>query len=494
MFGFGSGVNGSPSSEGNMGDLSPLEYTNMARGAQDRGEDLLAAHLYVAAFEKGVTSTTGSDAEIVDGLRKALDLAYEQKQRSLMEYIFERLEPFSTGDEIQNNAQRLQKLAMEKLEDFGFSHEDMQEMANVLSNDALGASLVAHLKEATGMLDDADASGASDGKASGDAPSTGGVPAMMGKGSDSDEIGIFGFDDLVGYDGAIETMHRVGIGLGKDEHFNDFLKSLSKSFGISTLPSVQTMVFRSAAREDATHFMGAVVGEMKLPTVRMYMEEGPTGMMMLCVTASPEFKSRAHFIRNGFDMPAVLMLEDVDLWGLPLASQTGGIDMAQMSQLAHGAREAFMFVRSAVNNPNVTVMASCESGTGEDELFHGLLDPCGFVDIDLPTEDERAAIWLHVGELYPSLRCIDRDELVRLSATLSRFDIYMAARDAVEQAYRESVKRREFVPVTNESLFSSIAAYLPLDSKGYQDIEDLMVEGFGRELDDIDDLLKGEDL
>jgi len=302
-----------------------------------------------------------------------------------------------------------------------------------------------------------------------------------------DTIEMFGYDELVGYDSAIEKMREYGIGISGDERFKNFLEMLSRHHGISSLPAVQTMVFRADAREDATHFMAATVGELSQPTVRMYMEESPQGIPVLCVMASNDFKSRFQFIRSGFDIPTVLMLEDVDLWGAPLM---GFEDDFNMSQLGRGAREVILMIRSAVENPNVTVVASVGSNQYFEPFLREMLDPVEYIDIELPTRDERAAVWKHSCTLYPSLRYVDLDDLVRLSHGLSRYDIYMAAREAVEQAYKESMHRHAYVPVMAENVFDKIAAYQPLDSKEYAEIEESTLENFRLELENIDDILK----
>jgi SpoVK/Ycf46/Vps4 family AAA+-type ATPase len=113
------------------------------------------------------------------------------------------------------------------------------------------------------------------------------------------------------------------------------------------------------------------------------------------------------------------------------------------------------------------------------------------IDIEVPTREERAAVWEHAATLYPSLRFLDREELVVLSAHMSRYDIYMAAREAVEQAYRMSIERRAYVPVTRDNIFDKIAAYQPLDSDEYHKLEDAAVESLRDDLDHINDPLEG---
>ena len=70
------------------------------------------------------------------------------------------------------------------------------------------------------------------------------------------------------------------------------------------------------------------------------------------------------------------------------------------------------------------------------------------------------------------------------------YDMYMAAREAIEEAYKEGLMSRRYVPVTRENLFEKLAAYQPLDSEEYLALEEAVVKDFRADLEHIDDLLK----
>lgn len=511
MIGLDSEINGSPSNDSNT-NLSAQDYLRLAKSASSNGDQMLAAYLYIAAFEKDSDAPSGPQQATIAGLRKAWKTACENKQRSLAEHIFEMLEPYSSEDEIKQYAKRLQDMTLDKLEDFGFSREDLEDISETISAEFPGSGLLSQM--GLGQLGSSD-EGEGEGESRGSAilqpgllipPATpfGKVteyrsseakPAKKdaGKASDSRSgssgIELYGYDELVGYDAAIDKMRDYGIGVSGDDRFKSFLEMLSRHHGITSLPAVQTLVFRSEAREDATHFMAATVGELSQPTVRMYMDESPQGVPVLCVMASNDFKPRFQFLRSGFDTPTVLMLEDVDLWSSPLTDPDGDFDL---SQLGRGAREAMSMIRSAVDNPNVTVVASVGGEGPLDSFLFEMLEPIDFIDISLPDAEERAAVWKHACELYPSLRQIDLDDLVRLSKGLSRFEIYTSAREAAEQAYRESMHRRGYVPVLPENVFGKVSTFLPLDSPEYAEIEQKAMDSFRRDLAGIDDLLEGD--
>ena len=91
------------------------------------------------------------------------------------------------------------------------------------------------------------------------------------------------------------------------------------------------------------------------------------------------------------------------------------------------------------------------------------------------------------------MRLLKNDDLIRFTANLSRFDMYMAAREAVDEAFKSSVEKRVYVPVTRDNLYNKIAAYQPLDSAEYQELEERAVESLRLDLDSVDDLLKGNE-
>lgn len=526
MFGMGSGVGSSPNSD-NGTNYSTSDYLEMARRADQADDGGMAVHLYLAAFECETRAGGKAGSTTIDGLHRAMDLACDAKDRALAEHVFEKLEPYCTASEIKENARKINEMALDKLKDFGLSGQDVQDMAGFFNSDAFGAALMAHMGFDARGGDEADSEQAQEvsqpakdagkhqpalllppltpfgkireyrsedapAKKAGSATVKGGKAAQEKK-PEREEEELPRYDELVGYDEAVQQMRARGIGMGDDERFTNFLEMLSRRHGIASLPSVQTMVFRAAAREDASHFMAATAGEMGLPAVRMYMEEAASGVQMLCIVASNDFKQHLPFMGTGLNTPTVLMLEGVDLWGATLSGAADGFDGPQMAQVTRGAREAMLFIRSAVENPLITVMASCETGERVGEFMGDLLDPCDIIDIEAPTADERAAVWKHVTTLYPSLRYIDLDELVRYSQGLSRFDIYMAAREAVEQAYSESVRKRAYVPVISDNIFDKLAAYQPLESDEYLQMEEQALESFRKDLEHIDDLLRGED-
>lgn len=84
---------------------------------------------------------------------------------------------------------------------------------------------------------------------------------------------------------------------------------------------------------------------------------------------------------------------------------------------------------------------------------------------------------------------MSRDELVRLSANLPRYDIYMAAARPSRKPTSRALWNAATFPVSRENLFDKLAAYQPLDSAEYAELERLVVSDFSASLGDLNDLV-----
>lgn len=498
---FENDANNSPSQSDEY-DNSFSEYLRRAAQACTAGDAVLGMHLYLAAFERAQHADgSAPDEEALDGLKQAWRLACSLKERSIAEYVFERLEPYLTSEETAACAEELQDLALDKLEEFGLSREDLEDMTDMISQDFLGMDgarlmRVEHVTEPSTENTEKRVAVPSAQPAM---PTPAIQPVLAGAGDENAQTIMSTMEDisykeLVGYDQTVAIMRDFGLGMQKDPQFQELVELLNVRHGLDRMPASDALLFRSPAREDANRFMVATLGELGLPAIRMHMEENLQGMPVLCVMAQADRQPKLNAARNAFEGAGVLILEDLDLWVSPLAEPLnddfGGFLMASLSR---GAREAISLIRSAVENPDVYVLASA-SETGEiDPFFFDLLEPLSMVDIDYPTEAERADIWMEIARSHPSLRGIDRDMLVRYSAKMPRYDMYMAAREAVEEAYKASLVARRYLPVTADNLFDKLAAYQPLDSDEYRALEDAVVDDFRRELERLEEMLKGEE-
>lgn len=499
---------------GEGADGSDVDYLLRAKDACAQGDAVLGMHLYLTAFEKAAGAAGDPSPEAVDALKKAWDLACDLKERSLAEYIFGKLDPFLSAGESSECSERLQQLALDKLEEFGLSRGDLQDVAEAISRDLLGFDAKLFKVEPLGDFPSGDLSSLLTGKGKAEAegePSSDGDVSRASDRAERDGMTVLSklavdagvkspgdqkekltYDDLAGYDAAVATMRDFGIGMQDDPDFKSLVTMLNARHGLDRLPVTDTFVFRSPAREDAGRFVQATIGELKLPAMRMRMEENLSGMPILCVMGPSGNATRAVRADSVFSGRGVLVLEDIDLWSAPQADGGDDFEGFVYASLSRGAREAIELIRSAVDNPDVYVLASASKNADIDPFFLELLEPLSLIDIECPTAEERVEIWMEIARDHPSIRSIRVADLVRYSVNMPRFDIYMAAREAIEEAYKESLFARRYVPVTRDNLFDKLAAYQPLDSKEYRELEDQVVRDFRSDLENIEDLLSGK--
>lgn len=596
---------------------SSSAYLRRAAAAADAGDFLLSIHLYMAAFERSLQESLVPSQAVLEGMDRAWGLAITTRQRSLAEYIFEKLEPYWTDDQTENRAEELQRLAFDKLEEFGLPRDAIEEMADMMADgtffgEAIGPEVLfsfdgvdgsgsvsstpaahsAHQSSSTtsttpaafaaaSSLDDEvdlveaheiesteDINGSSSSKEHAKTPSsdrslsealssaenmaniaqslledmvakategaagTGaatGVNASANAGAGTagtgaaasaaninplemlSSLGItpveidaqalaqaaglapkdqtpqaprVNFSNIVGYDHAIETMGRLGIGKNNDPQFQDFVAFLNQRHGVTKPPALGTVLFSGDAREDISFFMVSTVSEMQTPALRMRMDRNALGQSVLVVMASSDFKTRINnVVKNGFEAPAVLILEDLDLWEMP-DFEPNFDDMSgfMQAQVSRGAREAMMLVAMALESPDVTVFISARDPQAIDPFFSDLISTYEHVVIDLPDEEERKALWRAAQEEHPSMRGLDVEKLVRYSRYLSRYDINYVVGESVDEAYRKSLEANRFIAVHTEDILLRLSNYQAPESEEYQEMESYVIDHFSQEL------------
>ena len=597
-------------------DNPAMDYIKKATEACASGDLLLGMHLYLAAYEKAALDPAVPSCAKVSALRQAWQLACDLKERSMAEYVFEKLEPYLTGEEIAACAYKLQELALDRLEEYGFSRQDLEDMAESISQDFIGdnAHVVRvesmHIPNASviGVSDTAaepvavqdapaeepaedvsvpdapigrvvteekkerpphvgmgvadvndfnpydeyktssvgksyhsatvEGSGAyvftrdmdratelerANQKAAEDAAKADAQPvetdaaepvedgkldlskfvpnlsSVLPNEPDSPQMpafdmGTLNYSNLVGYDQAVSIMRDLGVGMKDDADFIEFVRMLNDRHGVDRMPAVDTLLFRAPAIEDADRFVEATAGELGLPVLRMSMEEGMGGAPVLCVTTQGNNRPRMNHAHNRFEGPGILVIEDLDNWIVPdLPDSPEGFAGFMMANISRGAREAVNLIRSSVEDPDVFVLATSSATGDADPFFYELLEPITIIEIGYPNDKERADIWKQIAEDHPSIRGINIDDLVRFSDGMVRYDMYMAAREALEDAYKAGLVQRTFVPVTPQNLFDKIAACHPLDSDMYRAIEQAVLSDFRSDLDHLEDLFGDEE-
>ncbi|MEI2997990.1 MAG: hypothetical protein V8T51_01785 [Senegalimassilia faecalis] len=197
------------------------------------------------------------------------------------------------------------------------------------------------------------------------------------------------------------------------------------------------------------------------------MEENLQGMPVLCVMAQAD---RAEAERGAQRVSGTRRAHARGHRPVGLAfvrSAPDDLGGFMFSQLSRGAREAINLIRSFGGQPR-RVRAGVRSRGGKrlDPFFFDFLEPLSIVEIDYPNA-RRARGHLDGDRTRASVHARrERSVLVRYSASMPRYDMYMAAREAIEEAYKEGLVPRRYVPVTRENLFDKLAAYQPLGLRG----------------------------
>lgn len=511
------------------------EYMERAARARALGDSKLGLHLFLAAYGEAATENGKASGEGLCALKEAWALALQLKERSLAEYIFEKMEPSLSASEIKACSNSLQDLALDKLAQYGISRRDLEEVSDYISQElesdggiSFSPDLFSGLpglnvkdartftvtakprprtdepapaEEKAKAPDECDGNGdatpAAIVPAPAPAPAAPAVPVEpapaqppLGPNVQLIPQGLR-FSDLAGYANAIRTAKGLGLCREKDPRYTKLVHDLNVAHGVSEPPAFDPILITAPVREDATRFAHATVGELDRPVFRMFVEDSPQGLQMLCVAAQSTPSFQFNRKTGYFEGKGTLLMEDLDLWEVPSVPDgtEEGMNPLIAAQIQRGMREVYNFIRAAVDDPNVTVLVTAENPQNIDPFFLDILEPFQEVPIEMPSAGERASIWTQLVNEHPSLKGISVAMLVKNSANMARYDIAMAVADTLDESYREDLERGRPRPVRPARLFEKLAAYQPLDSEEYKTLEEAILADFRSELADIDDIL-----
>lgn len=512
----------------NAGEAGNLvrEYMERAARARALGDNMLGLHLFLAAYGQAGTTDGAPSGLGLSALKEAWALALKLKERSLAEYIFEKMEPSLTAAEIKSCSASLQGLALDKLQQYGITMKDLEDVSEAVAREIRGdgSAVPAGIHEITmfpGILGPSGLPGSgavrigvkpagegvpdripedtpqapaqnvpAQGRTEASAPA---APAPATPDEPFLEFRMQGlrYTDLAGYANAIREAKALGIGQERDPRYSRLVQDLNAAHGLSEPPALDPILISAPVREDASRFAFATVGELDLPLFRMYVEDNPHGLQALCMAAQATNDFKFDRRTGVFSGRGILLLEDVDLWEIPVIPESTdeGFNQFMAAQLSRGLREVYNFIRAAVEDPNVRVLVTCQSDSQLSPFFLDLLEPFKEVAIEMPNPGERASIWMQLVNDHPSLSGISVAMLVKNSANMARYDIYMAVADVLDESYRDDLNNGKASPVKASRLFEKLAAYQPLDSEEYRTLEEAIISDFRSDLANIDELL-----
>ena len=209
------------------------DYLERAQAAAEAGDRELAMHLFLTAYEEACKRSPVANDSAIAALRRAWGIACDMKERSLAEYIFDKLEPHLSTDEAPEYAKRLQNLALDKLSEFGISRADLEGVADMISEEigqnahitGISPIMSMHIPGDTGA-DSADDS---------DEPRPTTASADVHKAAPSKAVPMLRYSDLVGFDSIIEDARSLGLGVEDDEEYRALMDTLREQHGLEDI-------------------------------------------------------------------------------------------------------------------------------------------------------------------------------------------------------------------------------------------------------------------
>jgi uncharacterized protein YjiS (DUF1127 family) len=482
-------------------------YLEAAHYALASDQPRLAIHLYRAAFEVESAHREPVSSAVVEGLRKAWDLACEENDRSAAESIFGELSSFNTIEQNEQAVMRLQSLALSQLEDMGITDLDIEHIASAVSqeldeesNPELFDSLKDVLGHLSGLADDEENGQSNNSLAvrkfdlrpsvvsSPSAGSTNGgltklneqLQKMRKRNQPKEGAAPLNYQVLVGFDSAMEHMREYGFLSAGDEHFKAFVEQSAAMHGVAPLSIEDSFLFFGPSREDVSLFAHATAGEIDFPVINVVVDLDKTGNGTIKF-AGPV---KRNLFGGPFDLmnmptPCIVLIENIDNLQKMFDNEQAAIKQNKrqfMPMMGAAPRsmqaEITGYLRALRQRPGVFVMATAEhTGTLKGPLLD-LMGPLNEIAITHPAEKERRDVLHQFAEEHPSFADLDIDRLAALSEGLSRRELVGASSAAVELAYRESLRSGQYSKVKLADALLNMAPHLDHESPLYKRVED----------------------
>ena len=525
-------------------EKSATFYLEAANTALLSGQPRLAIHLFRAAYEIESTYGTIISSAVIEGLRKAWELACELGDRSAAESIFSDLSAYNSLEQNEQAGLRLQALALSQLEDMGVTEDDLESIAGALTHelansdheelfdslrsmleqlgvtsaDIEGSAVQAIMPPLLGNgsmgKEDAALSETSDAKAGSEAafdacpnpdpdpkqePPCDGLAkigkqlmGLKGRRYEAPPNQQLNYETLAGYTQAMERMREYGFIARADEHRRNFVQRAAAMHGISRFSFNGAFLFTGSSREDTSLFAHATAGEIGTPVFQVVVDLDAQG--------NGTIKLIGPFRRGFFggppdimDMatPCTVLIENIDFLQTMFNNE-------QIAMQRHGGRPKGMmpgmgrsmqaeiggYLRALRQKPGIIMLATAQDAKTLKEPLRGILEPMNEIDILAPSQSERRDILCTFATEHPSFAELNVDRIVHFSEGLSRNELVLASHTAVEQAYRESLRSGTYSRVTLGDVLIQLAAYVDHGSPLYQQIEDETVAQFSYDIGD----------
>jgi len=519
-------------------------FLDAAEDAANAGDARLAIHLYCAAYEVAVKGGPTLPARVLDGLRRAWLLACEQGDRSTAEAVFATLLPYNSPEETQHGVMRLQDLALGQLEAVGLSKIDLEEMAHSMVDELVELNLEGGDEPASGIADSikdvlerierglnhglreerthqAAGEGLNGGEGEGEGPGTGKAPGKgkgagksagdnpnesrlaiqrlphlelrapgMGAGGQAShppahESGLR-YANLAGFEETLRKMRAFGFTAAGDSAYRQFVEQTSALHGVEGPALMDAFVFYGPSREDTTFFARATATEIGRPLVDIQIDLDRQGNGS--IKLSGPFK-RSMFGPPDFTQmstPYTVLIENIDLLEQMFGHEQDAIRHGYRPQNNNGhsmQAEVLGYLRAMLSHGDAFLIATTVQPSAIHEPLISLIGPLQEIEVAAPTQRERREVLMRFSTDHPSFSNLDFHRLSHLTQDISRRDLVVACRAAVEGAYRESLRLGTHQRVGFGEVLAQIAPLVDHSSEIYRELEDTAVEQLLYELD-----------
>ncbi|MCL2632464.1 MAG: hypothetical protein FWD45_05215 [Coriobacteriia bacterium] len=340
-----------------------------AQTALGAGQARLAIHLYSAAFETSASLGESVPDELVNGVRVALNLAFELGDKATVESLINILEPFNTQEQKTNDRERLQSMQPSTVDTLLIDatkvdlSEDIKGVAQILSEATSGFdgidfnAWLRQFRSALGLPADEGSAldtpgiilpdernwGASpDVRANRpggfDNPSDSllvlppGARAMsrrpdssmesLGRGAGEQGGGQLdrpgrgwrmSFNRIVGFDRALEQMRRFGFFRRRERELNNFADRMASLHGVPRLSLTQPFLFSGEDIADIRLFAMATATEIgwQVINIRVELDERGNGTIKISGPVRNRFFGGLPELGE-IHTPCIVLLEDLE--------------------------------------------------------------------------------------------------------------------------------------------------------------------------------------
>jgi hypothetical protein len=520
----------------NINNDEAAKLLNEAGQAHDAGQDSLAFHLYLAAFEV-IAKRSGqkAPAEGEAPLRKAWSIALAMSDRRCAESALEKLMPYLSPNESAECAQRLAQLAQNDLSNLGIDLSSIPQMVNLqdvidqlppeLSNmidtDELSAMFGGEngfkvrlddegpitngspvgASEANSGSDDEDDDDTGIVPLDGDVPTpqNGNTSPVAGMPSSPQEFlsNMFSsltggaqqfnanhkqrqehrepapkFSDVPGFMDVKKALQSMGIGINPDSDLGKQAQSDLLYHGIDGFAKLPSVIIHVPEGTDCSKLVHAAAGEMGVPFGQISIKLAGPQRRHQVPEVSVRVRGDFGPMRPGSDTPTSGVL------------LLDGADEWPEGFAAH-SRRLGDYISTLAAQPGIAIILTV---TGDNmpprDLCERLGEDVYSITALPPQVSERYDAWTRIAQSHPSARNIDVALLAMVSDGMLPDTFEQAVRDAATEAWRQGLQEGKRLEVSTIDVLGTLADLAP-DEDSRERILSVIDEQWRNELDKI---------